>query len=87
MSEKTVSTVEFEENFRTFIDEIERTHEAVTITDHGRAVARLVPFDEKENNRSAAGAKVKLGGLKGSVLRYEDPFAPALASTDWNAIR
>lgn len=91
MSEKTVNTLEFEENCRALIDEIGRTNEAVTITDHGRAVARLVPLSEEGifvGNASTPKPKsVTLGGMKGYVLRFDDPFAPAADPADWNAIR
>lgn len=86
MTGKIVSTREFQKACLSLIDEVGRTHEAVTITDHGRAVARLVPL-EHGASESGEGRSVVIGGLKGSVLRYDDPFAPATDASDWEAMR
>lgn len=32
------------------MDEVQATHESVTITKHGRPVAKLVPVDSKEDD-------------------------------------
>jgi len=52
------------------------------VTNRGRVVATIAPGNE--------GAPVDpatwLGSLQGSVLRYDDPLAPAAASGDWSAL-
>ena len=46
------------------------------ITDHGRPVAKIIPFSGKQENSS--------GSLSGSVRRYDNPFAP-VGDADWDA--
>jgi hypothetical protein len=54
----------------------------IQVTNRGRVVATIAPGNE--------GAPVDpgawLGSLQGSVLRYDDPLAPATASADWSAL-
>lgn len=47
--------------------------EPITITKYGRPVARLTPVPT-----SVADETQIIGALKGSVLGYDDPFAPAI---------
>jgi len=88
MTGKVVSKRDFQEACLSLIDEVGRTHEAVTIIDLGRPVARLVPSDEGVGAPNVKkGKSPVIGGLRGSVLRYDDPFAPASDASDWEALR
>jgi prevent-host-death family protein len=77
---KTVAATRFKAECLRIIEEMSRDREPVTVTRHGRPVARLVPFPADET------ASI-VGALKGSVLRFEEPFAPATGPEDWNAVR
>lgn len=43
----TVSSTEAKNRLNSILAEIERTGEAVTITNHGRPIARIVPFEAR----------------------------------------
>jgi antitoxin (DNA-binding transcriptional repressor) of toxin-antitoxin stability system len=60
------------------IDRVHHEGEAITITKRGRIVARLVP----------AGADDERPWLRvrGTLQKYEDPFAPAVDESDIDAI-
>ena len=52
-----------------------RDHEPVTITKRGKPVAVLSPVKTDDKPVSIWGA------MRGTVLRYDDPFAPAVDPT------
>lgn len=78
MTEKTVAAARFKADCLRLIDEMGHDRQPVTITKRGRPVALLTPI-ETNPPRSIIGA------MKGSILRYDDPFAPATDPTDWAA--
>lgn len=51
-----------------FLREVEQTRQEVVVTDRGRPVARIIPYDE-------VGAD-PLAGLRGTVVRYDNPLDP-----------
>ena len=55
--------------------------EPVTITNRGRPVAILSPLPEQARSSSIVGA------MRGTVLAYDDPFAPAADPSDWSLLR
>ncbi len=57
-----------------YLRQVERMRRSFTITNHGRPVARLVPYHGKSTK--------PLDQLAGSVLEYADPLAP-VGETDW----
>jgi antitoxin (DNA-binding transcriptional repressor) of toxin-antitoxin stability system len=77
-SAKTVAAARFKAECLRIIEQMGRDREPVTITRRGRAVAVLAPV-------APAAPSSIIGALKGSVLRYEDPFGPASPPEDWNA--
>jgi prevent-host-death family protein len=79
MNEKLIGSAEFKTNCLRIIDRITKDKQPVTITKRGIPVARLAAIDDCKPKGSIIGA------MKGSVLRYDDPFAPAADSSDWNA--
>lgn len=79
MNEKLIGSAEFKASCLKIIDQINRDKQPVTITKRGTPVARLSPIGETDRKGSIIGA------MKGSVLRYDDPFAPAAETSDWNA--
>ena len=78
MPAKTIGAARFKAECLRVIDQMNRDHEPVTITKRGRPVAMLKPID-------AVAPTSIIGALRGSVLRYDDPFQPASDPADWNA--
>jgi antitoxin (DNA-binding transcriptional repressor) of toxin-antitoxin stability system len=80
MASRKIGAAECKAHFLRILDEVGRSGETVTITKRGRVVAELRRAGEPER-RSIIGA------MKGSVLRYDDPTAPAADPDDWHANR
>ena len=81
MNENLIGSADFKANCLKIIDQISKDKQPVTITKRGNPVARLSPIDHR------GGRGPIIGAMKGSVLRYDDPFAPAADPSDWNAGR
>ena len=74
--ERTIMASRFKAECLTILDQVERMGISVTVTKHGRPVARLVPLDDA---RSAA-------STMGSVhLIAEDDEAYYSTGEDWDA--
>ena len=75
-----MSATEFKAKCLAVLDRVHTHHESVTITKHGRVVARLIPdlgLDDKPWLR-----------LRGAPVRWTgDPFAPAVADRDIEALK
>ncbi len=78
---KRVGAAEFKAACLRIIDQMNRDHEPVTITKRGKPVAVLTPVREPSKRHSIIGA------MRGSVLRFDDPFSPAADPGDWKAGR
>ena len=81
MNEELIGSADFKANCLKIIDRVKTDKQPVTITKRGIPVARLSPIDDRKGKGSIIGA------MKGSVLRYDDPFAPATDPSDWDAAR
>ena len=68
---KTVAATEFKATCLRLIGEMSLDHEPLTITKRGRPVAVLLPLPSPEDGSTSI-----IGAMKGSVLRYDEPFAP-----------
>ena len=77
---KQVPATAFKAECLRLIDEMREDGEAVIVTKHGKPVAMVSPL-----RLDKTGGIV--GALRGSVLRYDDPFAPAVEDDAWNALR
>ena len=82
MAAKQVSAAEFKARCLRIIKEMNRDGVSVTITSCGRPVAMLSPVPATEEKPSPF-----IGLMQGTVLRYEEPFEPAAAPSDWSALR
>ncbi|OHV85074.1 type II toxin-antitoxin system Phd/YefM family antitoxin [Rhizobium sp. LCM 4573] len=82
MKAKTVAAAEFKATCLRLIDEINEDGEPITITKRGKPVAVLAPVAEKAGEKKGI-----VGVMKGSVLRYDDPFAPAIDPSEWEALK
>ena len=82
MAARQVPAAEFKARCLRIIKEMNRDGGSVTITNRGRPVAVLSPVP-------ASGEKLPpfIGMMRGTVLRYEEPFAPAAPPSDWSALR
>jgi hypothetical protein len=80
--ETMVSATEFKAKCLALIDDMNRTKIPVVITKRGKRVAEMRPaLDDASSD-----AMIK-ASLKGSVLRYDDPFGPAIDPSEWNALK
>lgn len=59
---------EFKAKCLAYLDQVAQTHASITLTKHGRPVARLVPMDEVE--------PILFGRLVGTVQIRGDLIAP-----------
>ena len=78
MQTKTVAATQFKAECLRLIDEMNRDRRPVTITRRGRPVAMLTPVPQDV-------ASSMIGALRGSVLRYDDPFSAVVEPEDWEA--
>jgi prevent-host-death family protein len=78
---KTIGASEFKAKCLRVIERMNKDRQPVTITKRGKPVAVLSPARNDDKSASIWGA------MRGSVLRYDDPFAPAIDPDDWNAAR
>lgn len=63
-----VPATEFKTNCLALLDRVGRTREEITVTKHGKPVAKLVPLSEK--------AQPLFGCMAGTVTRYGDLVSP-----------
>ena len=82
MTTRQVPAAEFKARCLRIIKEMNRDGGAVTITNRGRPVAVLSPVPASEETHSGF-----IGMLRGTVVKYEDPFEPATSPSDWSALR
>ncbi len=75
---ETVSKSRFKAKALEYFRKIEQDGQAVIITDHGKPVLKIVPFEEK--------TQTVLQELRNSVLRFDDPLEP-VALDDWDALK
>ncbi len=76
-----VSATDFKAKCLALIDEMNRTKVPIIVTNRGKPVAEMYPA------RVEGEAKSFIGSMKGTVLRYDDPFAPATDPDEWEAMR
>ena len=76
---KSIAAAEFKAKCLSIIDRVHDRGEPVTITKRGRVVARLVPAgDEDEKPWLRA---------RGTLLRYDDPFEPAVPEDEIDCLK
>ena len=74
---KKVAAADFKARCLKLIDQVHESGQPLTITKRGRVVAILQPAGHEE-------AKPWLR-LRDTVLKYDDPFSPAVDLADWDA--
>jgi antitoxin (DNA-binding transcriptional repressor) of toxin-antitoxin stability system len=78
-SPQQVSKSRFKAQALELFRQVEASGEPLVITDHGR------PTLELRSYRPARPDADPLAGLRGSVLSFDDPFAP-VGENDWEAL-
>lgn len=78
MTNPSIAATEFKAQCLKLLDEVQSSREALTITKHGRPVARLVPIE-------APATASLFGSMRGSVTQAGDLVSPVAAS--WAADR
>lgn len=81
MSARQVSAAEFKAKCLRIIQEMGNDGQAVVVTRRGRPVAVVSPLP------AAHDSEPFIGMLRGTVLAYDEPFAPAASPEDWSALR
>ena len=82
MTARQVSAAKFKARCLRIIKEMNRDGEPVTITNRGRPVAVLSPVPTSDEKLPPF-----IGMMRGTVLKYEEPFEPATSPSDWSALR
>jgi antitoxin (DNA-binding transcriptional repressor) of toxin-antitoxin stability system len=77
---RRIDAAAFEADCLRILDEVARNAESVTETTGGCPIAEIMPVDMRKR-RSIIGA------MRGTVLRYDHPFHPAIEPTEWQAQR
>lgn len=73
-----ISKSKFKAKALEYFRQVETTGEPIVITDHGRPALEI--------RRIARDGRDPLEMLRGSVLRYDDPFEP-VGVEDWEALK
>lgn len=79
---RTIGIAAFRKACARLIAQVGKEGKPITITKHGRPVALLSPVHPPDD-----GTPRIIGALRGSVLGYDDPFAPAADPAEWDAVR
>ena len=75
---ETVSKSRFKAKALEYFRHVEQHRKPLIITDHGRPVLQITPFEEQP--------QAVMEELRGSVLRYDDPLEP-VGLADWDALQ
>ncbi len=75
---KIMEVADFEAACLQVVRQMGRDGEPVTITNRGRPVAVLTPPEPGVGDRPSI-----VGAMRGTVLRYDEPFLPAANPSDW----
>jgi prevent-host-death family protein len=74
---KHIAAAEFKAHCLELMDLVQRSHQSLVITKHGRPVARLVPYESEPTDI--------VGFLAGSLASYDDIISPLDDSWQANA--
>ena len=73
-----VAKSQFKPKALEFFRRVESTREEMIITDRGKPVIKIVPYDQADPLQA-------LKEFRGSVIRYDDPLEP-VGLEDWEAL-
>jgi len=77
---RQVSKSHFKAHALELFRQVEASGQPLVVTDHGRPSIEVRPYRPPESSITDP-----LEALRGSVLRFEDPFTP-VAEGDWDAL-
>ncbi|MEB3332609.1 MAG: type II toxin-antitoxin system Phd/YefM family antitoxin [Synechococcaceae cyanobacterium] len=77
---RQVSKSHFKAHALELLRQVEASGESLVVTDHGRPSVEVRPYQPE-----APTAADPLQSLRGSVLHFDDPFAP-VGESDWDAL-
>jgi prevent-host-death family protein len=78
---KDVKVTELRQNLPSYLARVRRG-ERIRVTSRGKAIAELAPPSASSKDVEAARAR-----LRGSVLKYDRPFDPAVDPGEWEVNR
>lgn len=73
-----ISAAEFKAKCLKLMDQVQATHEPITVTKHGKPVARLVPVEDSD-------LPTGFGSMKGTVMILGDIMEPL--DVEWDAMK
>jgi hypothetical protein len=73
-----ISKSRFKPQALKYFRKIQEDRQDLIITDHGKPILKISPFQEK--------TQTVLEELRNSVLRYDDPLEP-VAQDDWDVLK
>jgi antitoxin (DNA-binding transcriptional repressor) of toxin-antitoxin stability system len=76
-----VNVTELRQNLPAYLAKV-RKGQRIRVTSRGRVIAELGPPSIRPDDASAARAR-----LRGSVVRFADPLAPAIDAAEWEMER
>jgi antitoxin (DNA-binding transcriptional repressor) of toxin-antitoxin stability system len=78
-SAKKISKSQFKSHALELFRKVQLTGEAIIITDYGKPVLKIVPYNVREEN-------VTLKSMRGKVIKYINPMEP-VGQDDWEALK
>ena len=78
---ETISKSKFKPMALEYFRRVQETGEEIVITDRGKPVVKIVPAQEEPTVTVTI-----LEKLRGTLIRYEDPFAP-VGIEDWEILK
>jgi len=75
---QTISKSQFKPKSLQYFREIQEKGLEIIITDHGKPVVKISPFQKD--------SQIILEELRNSVLKYEDPLEP-VAEDEWDVLK
>lgn len=75
--QQTVSKSQLKSQLLEFLRDVEDKKQPLIVTHNGQPVVEIVPIKKKKKRHNP---------LKGTVLKYEDPFEP-VGLEDWEALK
>lgn len=77
----TVSKMRFKDRVLEYLRAVEETGEPVVVTVRGCPTIEI-----RRHPTAKVGKEDPLAALRGSVLRFDDPTAPAVGGSEWEAL-
>jgi prevent-host-death family protein len=77
---RSIAAAGFKARCLELMDRVQETGVEYVVTKHGKPVAKLVPYTDRQQ-------KSLFGSMKGTVLKYERPFEPLDDVDQWDVNR